>query len=370
MRLFQAATVLATFALIPLAQAQDTVDFDGQTWRVEAELAQPSEFLGRSALQVRGGIIWLDGSTFDTGEITFELAVNGQPGHTGVLWRGQGPGDWEKFYFRHHLNNMPDSVQYTPAYDAVTGWQIFSDPDAISRVNFGLNRWMEVRVVVAADSADIFMDGALIHHIPDLQREREAGEIGFWQLAPTGVASGYVRNVQFTPMPSPEITGQSERRAMPATANLIETWNVSDPFAEDQLNTHSYDQLKASRSRWSTLDVAYNEIANLASVTRHSEGNTVLAETTLIADEDGEALVRFGYSDRVQVFLNGERLFVGANDWRSRDYRYLGTISRHVAVPLNLRAGENTLSFAVSETFGGWGVTAALEQADGVHIAH
>ena len=91
--------------------------------------------------------------------------------------------------------------------------------------------------------------------------------------------------------------------------------------------------------------------------------------TTLIANGDRTALVKFGYSDRVQVFLNGERLFVGNNAWRSRDYRYLGTITRHVAVPLNLRDGENTLTFAVSETFGGWGVTAALEEADGVRIA-
>lgn len=368
MKLLMTAAALCA-ALSAPALAQDTLDFEGQSWRVNAELAEHAEFLGRKALHFRDGVIWIDGSQFETGEIRFEMAISGSPGHTGVLWRGQGVGDWEKFYFRHHLNNMPDSVQYTPAYDGVTGWQIFSDADAISQVNHGLNRWMDVRVVVAEDQADIFMDGQLIHHIPDLQREDGAGWVGFWQLAPNGVASGYVRDVRVTAQPDPEIIGVPERPMMEPTANLVRTWRVSDPFNEAQLAEQSFDSLHASRNRWTTLDVAYNEIANLASVTRHSEGDTVFAEATLQAGGPRTALVRFGYSDRVQVFLNGERLFVGNNNWRSRDYRYLGTITRHVAVPLDLQAGENTLTFAVSETFGGWGVTAALEDADGVRIA-
>lgn len=367
MRLMMTAALCAVMSAP--AFAQQTLEFEGMNWRIEADLAETAEFLGRDALHFRDGVIWIDGSQFETGEIRFEMAISGSPGHTGVLWRGQGVGDWEKFYFRHHLNNLPDSVQYTPAYDGVTGWQIFSGPDAMSQINHGLNRWMDVRLVVAEDQADIFMDGELIHHIPDLQREDGSGWIGFWQLAPNGVASGYVRNIEITAQTNPMIVGRSERQMSEPVANLVETWRVSDPFSEAQLGEMTFDDLRQSRSHWTALPVAYNDIANLASVTRHSQGNTVLAETTLIADGARTALVRFGYSDRVQVFLNGERLFVGQNDWRSRDYRYLGTITRHVAVPLNLHDGENTLTFAVSETFGGWGVTAALEEADGVRIA-
>ncbi|WP_156776168.1 hypothetical protein [Oceanicaulis sp. HTCC2633] len=368
MRLMMTAALCAVMSAP--AFAQQTLEFEGMNWRVDAvELAETTEFLGRDALHFRDGVIWIDGSQLATGEIRFEMAISGSPGHTGVLWRGQGVGDWEKFYFRHHLNNLPDSVQYTPAHDGVTAWQVFSDPDAISQVNHGLNRWMEVRVVVAEDQADIFMDGQLIHHVPDLQREERSGWVGFWQLAPSGAASGYVRNVEITPQSNPQIIGRSERPMAEPVAHRAETWRVSDPFSEDRLGDTPFETLRASRSRWTALPVAYNDIANLASVTRHSQGDTVLAEATLIADGDRTALVRFGYSDRVQVFLNGERLFVGNNDWRSRDYRYLGTITRHVAVPLSLRDGENTLTFAVSETFGGWGVTAALEDADGVRIA-
>lgn len=349
-----------------IAQTPETLSFENARWRIEAEHAATVTHLGREALHWRDGIVWLDGMVFDTGEIRFELALSGMPGHSGIVWRGQGPGDWEKFYFRHHLSGMPDAVQYTPAYDGVTGWQIYSGPEAMSRVTHGLERWIEVRVVVAEDSADIFMDGELIHHIPALVRERRAGGIGFWQLSPTGQASGYVRNVEVRPMTAPQIIGASPHA--PARPDmLVNVWQVSDPFAETALE-NGYEAVRASRRHWTELEASYRGIANLAQAARISDGNTVLAETVLYADRAGEALVRFGYSDRVQVFLNGERLFVGDNGWASRDYRYLGTITRHVAVPLRLQTGENVLSFAVSETFGGWGVTAEIDTPAGVAV--
>jgi len=350
------------------ASPHQTLSFQDQTWRVEAEHAAPAEFLGRPALHWRDGILWLTGAPFDTGEIAFELAISGQPGHTGVIWRAQDSGDWEKFYFRHHLSNQPDSVQYTPVHDGVTAWQIYSDPDAISRVPHALHQWMTVRMVVADDSADIFMNDALIHHIPDLQRDRRAGAIGFWQLVPNGQASAYVRNVQVRALPAPEIQGVSSRPEAALPEGLITRWRVSAPFDESALDPLDGTALMASETTWTELETAYNGIANLAKAARHSQGDTVFAQTRLMADTDTTALVRFGYSDRVQVFLNGARIFIGDNGWRSRDYRYLGTITRHVGVPLHLREGENTLSFAVSETFGGWGVTAQIEPMTGVRI--
>ena len=37
-------------------------------------------------------------------------------------------------------------------------------------------------------------------------------------------------------------------------------------------------------------------------------------------------LLQLGFSDRVRVYLNGELQYAGGNEYRSRDYRYLGTI--------------------------------------------
>ena len=53
----------------------------------------------------------------------------------------------------------------------------------------------------------------------------------------------------------------------------------------------------------------------------------------------------------------------------SRDYRYLGTIGYFDEVFLPLEPGKNELWFAVGENFGGWGLEARLDGADGVTIA-
>ncbi|HBU63064.1 MAG TPA: hypothetical protein DEB67_11575, partial [Oceanicaulis sp.] len=66
------------------AFAQQTLEFEGMNWRVDAvELAETTEFLGRDALHFRDGVIWIDGSQLATGEIRFEMAISGSPGHTG-----------------------------------------------------------------------------------------------------------------------------------------------------------------------------------------------------------------------------------------------------------------------------------------------
>ena len=116
-----ALTAFGTAHAQTQSEAPETLQFQSRDWIVEAEHAQIVEHLGAQALHWRDGILWMDGHSLGTGEIRFDLALAGRPGHTGVLWHGKGSRDWEKFYFRHHLSGMPDSVQYTPAFDGVTG---------------------------------------------------------------------------------------------------------------------------------------------------------------------------------------------------------------------------------------------------------
>jgi len=60
---------------------------------------------------------------------------------------------------------------------------------------------------------------------------------------------------------------------------------------------------------------------------------------------------------------------VAANaGWRVRDQRFLGTTGRHDAAALRLRASENELVAAVSESFGGWAFTGAIEDQIGLAI--
>ena len=89
--------------------------------------------------------------------------------------------------------------------------------------------------------------------------------------------------------------------------------------------------------------------------------DTAFARLTLEADREQARRVRFGYSDRVKIYLDGELVYSGDNTYRSRDYRYLGTIGWFDEIVIRLPEGRSELWFAVSERFGGWGVQAILD---------
>ena len=61
-------------------------------------------------------------------------------------------------------------------------------------------------------------------------------------------------------------------------------------------------------------------------------------------------------------------MYGGSNLYRSRDYRYLGTIGYFDELYLPLQRGKNELWLAVSEDFGGWGIQAMFEDMAGIEV--
>jgi hypothetical protein len=98
------------------------------------------------------------------------------------------------------------------------------------------------------------------------------------------------------------------------------------------------------------------------------EKNTAVARVTVFSERTQSKTLAFGYSDRIRVYLNDRLLYTGNNGYRSRDYRYLGTIGYFDSLTLPLQEGRNELWLAVSESFGGWGVQAALSDTEGLMI--
>ena len=52
----------------------------------------------------------------------------------------------------------------------------------------------------------------------------------------------------------------------------------------------------------------------------------MIGRLTIHSEQERVVKTSFGYSDRVNVYLNGQLLYGGDNTYRTRDYRYLGTI--------------------------------------------
>ena len=109
--------------------------------------------------------------------------------------------------------------------------------------------------------------------------------------------------------------------------------------------------------------------ANLARVAIRAPGkNTVFVKVEIESDRKQTRQFYYGLSDRGILYLNGQALAAGYNNFRSQDYRHLGTIGFHDAVFLPLKKGKNELWIAVSEDFGGWGVMGGFKELAGLNL--
>jgi hypothetical protein len=92
-----------------------------------------------------------------------------------------------------------------------------------------------------------------------------------------------------------------------------------------------------------------------------------LASTTLTSDRPRTVTLRFGYSQGINVLLNGRSVFVGLHPSDYPEFgRMLGDAN---VVELPLRRGANELVFAITDRVFGWGFRARLENGEGVKFS-
>ena len=157
-----------------------------------------------------------------------------------------------------------------------------------------------------------------------------------------------------------------------ALEGAIQNWEISDMFEEELLDDPNQVQKVIDGRTWQGgLGLDEGVAANISKIQllyNGKPGNTCMAKVEINSNKDQVKLLEFGYSDRVVAILNGKAIYKGNNKWRSRDYRYLGTIGLFDGVYLDLKKGKNTLIMAVSEDFGGWLVTAKFKDDKGLKL--
>lgn len=351
------------------AQQPETIDFEGKTWRIAAREVSVGEHLGREALILSGGRLWLNSADFSDGVIEFDVAFDEGQGFLGPMWRAESDARFEEIYFRTHLSGKPDAVQYTPVENTLSAWQIFSDGNATAAIDLDYDGWNRVKIVVKDDAADFYFNSDTPQlHIPDLKTDIASGKIGLRASGREGLAR--FSNITVRPLSDGETIIGEAKETPPLPDGLISSWRVSTPFAEaDVAETLTLPRNARKDLEWNSLPVEINGIANLAKLADSVEGaDTVFAHMTINAKKATMKELHFGYSDRVRIYLNGKRIYYGNAGWRVRDYRFLGTVGFFDSVGLDLKKGDNELLVAVSETFGGWAWAGAMADRDGVTL--
>ncbi len=355
--------VLALLVPATTAEAQtteaDVVPFASPRWNRAAADASLVEHMGRSALLLRSGRVTLEDFDFENGIIEFDIALPRERGFVGVEWRIEGPGDFEHFYLRPHQSGNPDACQYTPVFHGVSGWQLYTGPKHTAAIPFSYDRWTRVKIVVWEGRAAIHVDSEAPRLVADLLRETHAGKVA---ISVPGFAPAHYSNFRVVALDEdPFESPPAPRTEQPQ--NVPTYWSVSSAVPEATLaGKTSLDASVLSALTWSELEPEPNGVANLARVQAvAANADTCFARVRVESDAERLVPIEFGFSDRVRVFLNGRLLFQGDDSYLTRDYRFLGTIGYFDRVVLPLREGTNEVVFAVTESFGGWGVQARFE---------
>lgn len=315
------------------------------------------EHLGRACVELDDSapvLVTLGDVELLDGTLELDLSVSRERSFPGVAWRIQ-PEAYESFFVRPHQSGNDDAVQYTPVFNDVSGFQLYHGPGFWSPVTIPIDEWFTLRVSFAAERGEAYV-GDLTQPALVFGRLRAAALAGRVGLLPGG---GHIRVGRF----AYDATKPTLRGAPPAVEEMlpgvIPGWSVSNLVPEGVA--------PATARSWTYLESEPSGLANLARV--HPLGmtlNTVFARTTIVSATAAVRSLSLGFSDRAAVYLNGRPIFAGNDDYRSRDYRFLGSIGFWYTLFLPLAQGENELVIAVSETFGGWGVMARFADAAGL----
>jgi hypothetical protein len=355
--------------LVAVPVAADDVPVDSERWIIEAQEHRFEDRGGKPSLVMRGGEAWVEGSDLGDGVIEFDISFDGDRTFVGAVWRKQDPGNYEEFYLRPHQSGKPDANQYTPIFNGNAGWQLYHGEGYSAPSTYPFGEWIHVRIAISGTRAEVYIDDMETPavFIPELKRDVASGPVG---LMAGSQGQAWFTGFRFEPGP---VTLKGTRKTpAPAPAGTVLSWAVSSAFdsavVRDLDRLQDWDGLKTLE--WTKLATEPTGLANLARVQGVARGaNTVFARVTLISDSDQIKKLSFGFSDAVKVYFDGRAVFSGVDLYRSRDYRYLGTIGYHDAVYLPLKKGENVVWFAVAESFGGWGLQARLDDPSGVRIA-
>jgi hypothetical protein len=295
------------------------------------------------------------------GAIELDLCVTAERAFHGVVWRLESVDEHESFFVRPHQVGNPDSIQYTPVFHGVSGWQLYHGEGFGASIRFPIDEWFTLRIAFAGERAEVHVADleapALV--IGELKRGVAPGRVGF-QVGGPGL-----RVAAFRYEGGPVTLRAPAPPPVRRPAGTVPAWWVSDPFGEDAVRGGA--PLDLAPRTWTRLEVEASGLANLARVNALTqEHNTVLARATIHSARAQTKALELGFSDRAVAYLNGTPLFRGDDTYRSRDYRFLGSIGFFDTLFLPLREGENELVVAVSETFGGWGIQARFPEPEGV----
>lgn len=364
------STLILFAALIPAffncssGQQNTQVPLNDANWSAKSEEYRFEEYLGVPSIYLPQGSAQLNDVVFHNGIIEFDIAFPQGRGFPGVNFRIQDEQNYEEFYMRPHQSGNPDANQYTPIFNGLAGWQLYYGEGHAAPIKYKYDAWNHVKLVISGTVGEVYIDNMdkPLFQIYELKHGDVRGPITL-----KGNAKSHFANFSYTLMDNPKLN-LPVREIPKLEENVIGIYQVSNVVDDAAILGKTWLNVdKIPGVKWTGINPEFTGTINIARVAQRAENkNTALVKIILSSDADQIKRMDFGFSDKVQVYVQGKLIYGGNNVFRTRDYRYLGTIGYFDTIYLDLKKGDNEIVFAVTEGFGGWGIKAKLEDMTGI----
>ncbi|WP_223788705.1 hypothetical protein [Marinicella meishanensis] len=358
--------LILAMLLSGVAMAQVSYPLNEATWDFHTKAHVFEAHHGEEAVEIADGLAVLKEVQFLNGTIEFDVFLSAEQSFPGIRFRGVDKNQMESFFLRPHLTGKPDANQAAPVIGGLTAWQLYFGPSYSFPYDYRFDAWTHVKLVVNDNQAQVFLDHAKTPHLSwYLKHKPQAGFVGLGG----GFAPAHFANVTIDEKATDLVNFDANE--VPKLASAVGQWDISDKFMETELaDLDNLENMIEQRVWPHKMTQEERGFVNISwDVIRYgSEGDTVFARVLIESERDQYKRFEFGFSDRAVVLLNGKPLYKGSKKWRSRDYRYLGTVGFHDSVYLPLKKGQNTLLLAVTEDFGGWLVGGQFSDQTGIRL--
>ncbi len=358
------------------AQSNDpAINFDSENWLIDDPQAEIMTYQNQKSLYLTRGNAILKNVEFENGTIEVDFNASGARGFGGIIFRYQSKDNYELFYLRPHKTRLPDAFQYTPVFNGLSAWQLYSNDGYTASAEIPYNRWVHLKLVVSGKKMLVYLDNASEPNlvVTDLKHGNNKGKIGLWGR------NGAMNFANFRYNPAQNAALKTESTPSAATPEgMITRWELSEVFVMSDPSVEKLpSRAKLRAMNWLTAESEQSGLVNISRFRYKATASKpnivdnardlIYAKTVIHSDRAQVKKLSFGYSDEVSIFLNRQILFTGNSTFRSRDPGFLGIIGvDNDAVYLSLKKGDNEVILAVTETFGGWGFICRLDDMNGI----
>ena len=351
-------------------------------WKFDSTATEFVTYKSTSAARGKNGgpfQIFLKDYNFKNGVIEFDVELDGM-GFPGINFRmSNDQKNGENFYIRSFGPVSPQTrttLQYAALMDGMSIWNLSDEYQAGAFIY--QHQWNHIKLIISGRQMKAFVNDmdkpALL--VPELEGLQDSCSISL---------SGNVifANLVIKPNISEGLGAGSTYASTHNDTRYLRNWMVSEqkdfPFGKDLIMPlpSMYGKLTASdlpdsNTRWKPIESEWRGIVNLSriyGVRKNDARRIAWLKTTIESEKAQDKILRFGFTDEVWVFINGQILYVDKNYFGTPEQKSEGRCTLdNTTFKVPLKEGKNEILIATANYFYGWGIIARLDNTSGIQF--